>query len=138
MARFQSLLYDRHWYQRMRGRANEGATDGTVVSDDVAELTRQVQQLKEERDFLLVHSRNLEVEIRRVAREPGRVRDLEQRLADAEARLRHVSVVHTAKWLILQPDVAFRRIYRRLRDGVVWLTLERYRVLRLKLRRFGA
>jgi len=138
MARVQSLLYDRQRYQPMTGKPVAETTDGSVVSDDVAELTRQLELLKGERDFLLVHSRNLEVEIRRVAREPARVRDLEQRLADAEARLRHVSVVHTAKWLILQPDVALRRIYRRLRDGVVWLTLERYRVLRLKLRRFGA
>lgn len=112
--------------------------DGTVVSDDVAELTRQLELLKGERDFLLLHSQNLEVELRRVAREPGRVRDLEQRLADAESRLRQVSVVHTAKWLILRPDAALYRIYRRLRDGVLWLTRERYRVLRLKLRRFGA
>jgi len=115
-----------------------GATDGTVVPDDTAELTRQLEQLKEERDYLLVHSQNLEAELRHIAREPARVRDLEQRLADAESRLRQVSVVHTGKWLILRPDAALYRIYRRLRDGVLWLTLERYRVLRLKLRRFGA
>ena len=109
-----------------------------TVTDDVAELARLIAQLKEERDFLLVHSQNLEIELRRVAREPGRVRELEQRLADAEARLRKVSVVHTGKWLILSPDVALRRIYRRLRDGVLWLTRERFRVLRLKLRRSRA
>ncbi len=106
--------------------------------DAIAELTRQLEQLKEERDYLLVHSQNLEVELRRAVRDPARIRDLEQRLADAETRLRHVSFVHTGKSLFLQPDVALRRIYRRLRDGAVWLMRERYRVLRLKQRRFRA
>ena len=108
------------------------------MSDGGAELTREIEQLKKERDYLLVHSQNLEAELRHAVREPGRVRQLEQRLADLEARLRRVSVVHTAKWLILEPDVALRRIYRRLRDGVVWLMRERYRVFRLKQRRFRA
>jgi hypothetical protein len=121
-------------YQQMTGTAHGVATNRPVVSDDVAGLTRQVEQLKEERDYLLAHSQNLEVELRRVAREPGRVRDLEQRLADAESRLRQVSVVHTGKWLVLRPDAALRRIYRMLRDGVGWRLLERYRRYRLKRR----
>ena len=108
------------------------------MTDVAAELTRQIAQLMEERDYLLVHSQNLEVELRRVALEPSRVRDLEQRLADADSRLRRVSVVHTAKWLILEPDVALKRIYRRLRDGIVYRWRERCRVLLLKRRRSGA
>ena len=108
------------------------------MSDEVAELARQIAQLKEERDYLFVHTQNLEGELRRAVREPGRIRDLEQRLADAEARLRHVSFVHTGKSLFLQPDVALRRIYRRLRDGAVWLMRERYRLFRLKQRRHRA
>ena len=117
----------------------EGVSHGDAVSDDVAELTRQLAQLKEERDYLLVHSQNLEVELRRVAlRARPRIRELEQRLADAEAVLRRVSFVHMAKWLILEPDAALLRIYRRLRDGVVWRVRERYRVFRLKQRRSGA
>jgi hypothetical protein len=106
---------------------------GSEASDDVAELTRQLERVKSERDYLLVHSRNLEAELRHAAREPARVRDLEQRLAHAESCLRQVSVVHTAKWLILRPDAAWPRIWRRLRDGAWWLIRERYRVLRLKL-----
>lgn len=108
------------------------------VPHDVAELTRQIERLKEERDYLLVHSRNLEVELRRVFLQPGRMRELEQRLAVTEARLRRVSVVHMAKWLVLEPDVALQRVYRRLRDGAFWRARERYRLFRLKQRRSGA
>lgn len=118
--------------------SQEGAPDGEAASQDVALLTGQLEQLKKERDTLLVHSQNLEAELRHAAREPARVRDLELRLADAEARLRRVSVVHAGKWLLLEPDAALYRVYRRLRDGVLWLVRERYRLLRLKLRRFGA
>lgn len=116
----------------------EGVSQGGSVPDDVAELTRQIEQLKEEREYLLVHSQNLEVELRRVARDPARVRDLEQRLAVAEAVLRRVSFVHMGRWLILEPDAALLRVYRRLRDGVFWRARERYRVFRLKQRRSGA
>ena len=105
---------------------------------DAEALTGQIDQLKEERDYLLVHSRNLELELRRVAVAGVRIRELERMLADAEARLRRVSAVHMAKWLILEPDVAARRIYRRLRDGVAWRARERLRLLRLKQRRSGA
>ncbi len=122
----------------MTERAHEGAADAGAVTDDAAELTRQLAQLKEERDYLLAHSQNLEVELRRVARDPARVRDLEQRLAVAEAVLRRVSFVHMARWLILEPDAALLRVYRRLRDGVFWRARERYRVFRLKQRRSGA
>ena len=108
------------------------------MTDDAAELTRQLAQLKEERDYLLVHSQNLEIELRRVAREPARVRELEQRLAVSEAVLRRVSFVHMGRWLILEPDVALKRVYRRLRDNVFWRARERYRVFRLKQRRSGA
>ena len=110
----------------------------TETGELVAGLTRQIDQLKEERDYLLAHSRNLELELRRVALAGVRVRELERMLADAEARLRRVSAVHMAKWLILEPEVAARRIYRRLRDGVAWRVRERFRVLRLKHRRSGA
>lgn len=108
------------------------------VTDDVSGLTRQVEQLKEERDYLLAHSRNLELELRRVAVAGLRVRELERMLAEAEARLRRVSGLHMAKWLILEPDVAARRIYRRLRDSVAWRARERFRLLRLRHRRSGA
>jgi hypothetical protein len=115
---------------------NENATD--LGSEDAGRLLRQVAQLKEERDYLLAHSRNLELELRRVAREPARIRELEQRLAVAEAVLRRVSFVHMGRWLILEPDVALKRVYRRLRDGVFWRARERYRVFRLSQRRSGA
>lgn len=118
----------------MMETAPPGAARSLLESDDVAELTRQLELMKTERDYLLVHSRNLEAELQHRAGEPGRVRDLEQRLAHAESCLRQVSVVHTAKWLILRPDAAWPRIWRRLRDSVWWLIRERYRVLRLKLR----
>ncbi len=114
----------------------EASGDETPVPADVAELQRRVLQLKEERDYLLAHSRNLEVELRRVALQPAGVRDLEQRLAAAEARLRKVSVTHTARWLLADPEAALRSLYRRFRDGALWLGGERFRVLRLKLRRF--
>lgn len=104
------------------------------MTEDVAALQRQVAQLKEERDYLLAHSRNLEFELRRVAVASNRVRELERLLADAESRLRRVSAVHMAKWLILEPDDALRRIYRRLRDRVVWPVREHVRVYRLKRR----
>jgi hypothetical protein len=110
------------------------AERGFAATDEVAELRRRLEELAAERDHLLVHSRNLEAELRSRAREPGRARDLEQRLAHAESCLRQVSVVHTAKWLILRPDAARPRIWRRLRDSAWWLVRERYRVLRLKLR----
>jgi predicted nucleic acid-binding Zn-ribbon protein len=108
------------------------------LQHDTAEMQRQLAQLKEERDYLLAHTQNLEVELRRVALEPARIRDLEQRLADAEARLRRVSAVHMAKWLVLEPDVAAKRIYRRLRDGLAWRTRRRLRALGLRDRSSGA
>jgi hypothetical protein len=108
-----------------------------MTVEDVGELTRQLAQLKEERDFLLAHSRNLELELRRVAVASARVRELERLLMDAESRLRRVSGVHTAKWLLLEPHVAFRRIGRRVRDRL-WPLRERVRILRLKYRRSGA
>jgi hypothetical protein len=112
----------------------EGVSKGDTASPDIADLQRQNALLREERDYLLVHSRNLEIELRRVAAAAARIRELEQRLADAQARLRRVSVVHMAKWLVLEPDVALKRVYRRLLDGVAWRARERYRVLRLKQR----
>jgi hypothetical protein len=111
----------------------EGVQD-VVLGEDAAELRRQLEAVAAERDYLLVHSRNLEAELRDRARDPGRVRDLEQRLAHAESCLRQVSPVHMAKWLILRPDAAWPRVWRRLRDGAWWRIRERYRVLRLKLR----
>ena len=113
-------------------------TEATVGPDDVAELTRRAEQLQQERDYLLVHSRNLEVELRRFALQPSRVRELEERLAATEARLRRVSFVSMARWLILEPDVAGRRLYRRIRDGAFWRLRERYRVFRLARRRTRA
>jgi hypothetical protein len=110
------------------------AVRGLDAPDDAAELRRRLELVTAERDHLLAHSRNLEAELRYRAREPSRVRDLEQRLAHAESCLRQVSVVHTAKWLILRPDAAALRIWRRLRDGVGWRIRERYRVLRLRWR----
>ncbi len=112
--------------------------DEAAASADLVDLQRRLAQLKEERDYLLAHSRNLEVELRRAALQPGTVRDLEQRLADAEARLRRASVTHTARWLLVDPEGASRSIYRRFREGVLWRAGERFRVLRLKLRRLGA
>ena len=106
------------------------------MTDDGAELTRQLAQLKEERDYLLAHSRNLELELRRVAVATARIHELERLLADAESRLRRVSPVHMAEWLILQPRAAARRIGRQLRDRVVWRAREGYRLLRLKQRGF--
>lgn len=123
--------------QRMiEKKPEDGVSHG--APGELAELTRELDCVKAERDYLLVHSRNLELELRRVAVAGARVRELERMLADAEARLRRVSAVHMAKWLILEPEVAARRIYRRLRDGVAWRVRERFRVLRLKHRRSGA
>jgi hypothetical protein len=110
------------------------AVRGFVAPEDVAELRRELERITAERDHLLIHSRNLEAELRHRGREPGRLRDLEERLAHAESCLRQVSVVHTAKWLILRPDAAWPRIWRRLRDSAWWTIRERYRVLRLKWR----
>ena len=104
------------------------------MTDDGAELTRQLAQLKEERDYLLAHSRNLELELRRVAVTSARIHELERLLEAAEARLRHVSPVHMAKWLILQPRPAARRIGRPLRDRVLWRVRDGYRRFRLKQR----
>jgi hypothetical protein len=118
----------------MMETAPKDAARTFVESADAAELTRQLEVVTAERDYLLVHSRNLETELRLRAREPGRVRELEQRLAHAESCLRQMSVVHAAKWLILRPDAAWPRIWRRLRDGAWWRIRERYRVLRLKWR----
>ena len=112
--------------------------DAALVPQEVADLVRQIEQLREERDHLLAHSQNLEAELRRAAREPARIRDLEERLAVAEAQLRKVSVVHTARWLVLQPDKAAVRVYRKLRDGLGWRILERYRRFRLRRRQAKA
>jgi hypothetical protein len=110
---------------------------GSELEHEGTEAAR-IAQLKQERDYHLAHSRNLELELRRVSVASARIRELERLLAGAESRLRRVSVMHTAKWLILEPDVAFRRIYRRLRDRVLWPIRERVRVYRLRHRRFGA
>ena len=115
-----------------------GAGQRMMEKQPENELTRELERVKAERDYLLVHSRNLELELRRVAVAAARIRELERMVADGEARLRRVSAVHMAKWLILEPDVAARRIYRRLRDGVGWRARERLRLLRLKHRRSGA
>src|SRR4029078_13101309 len=93
-------------YPGMTKATPDEATKESVASEDVAALTLQLEQLKTERDYLLAHSRNLEDELRHLAREPTRVRELEQRLAETEARLRTVSVVHARRWLGLEPDAA--------------------------------
>lgn len=109
--------------------AARGASAG-----EAEDLIRRIERLTEERDHLLAHTRNLEAQLRSVARDPARIRDLEQRLAQAEALLRHISVVRMARWLVLQPDAALQRVGRKLRDGVGWLVLDRYRRFRLKQR----
>jgi hypothetical protein len=122
----------------MPARGTREPVEGEALKADASDLVRQVEQLREERDHLLAHTHNLEAELRRVARDPARIRDLEERLAMAEAQLRKVSFVHTARWLVLQPDKAAVRVYRKLRDGVGWMILERYRRFRLRRRQSKA
>jgi chromosome segregation ATPase len=109
-------------------------SETAAAPDELAELTRRIAQVEQERDFLRVHTQNLEAELRQAKRDPGRIRELEQLLAEADARLRTVSVVHTARWLVLQPHAALLRLRRRFRETVGWRVAHRLRVLRLKLR----
>jgi hypothetical protein len=138
MASAQGVRYHRVEHPMTRGRTTEEPVEGSAVEADASDLAREVARLREERDHLLTHSRNLEAELRRVSREPARIRDLEERLAMAEEQLRNVSFVHTARWLVLQPDKAAARVYRKLKDGVGWTIRERYRRFRLKWRRSRA
>lgn len=101
-----------------------------------AELESQFAQLKQERDSLLAHSRNLEFELRRRGRESAQVRELERRLAEAEARLRQVSFVAMGRWLLLQPRRAFGSLYRRFRQSVPFLLLKPFPAVRRTVRRF--
>jgi len=78
-----------------------------------SEPSRRLEQLEQERDFLLRHGQNLEVELRRLGRLRGRVRELESLLGEAEERLRRVESVYRAWWL-LEPYRAVRRFLRRL------------------------
>jgi len=110
----------------------------TEAEPDAAGLARRLEEVTRERDSLLVHTHNLEAELRRRGREPARLRDLEERLARTEAALRRVSVVPFAKWLLLQPAAALRRAYRILRDGPLWRAREQYRLFRLRQRRSRA
>ena len=79
-----------------------------------SELSRRLGQLEQERDFLLRHGQNLEVELRRLGRLRGRVRELESLLGEAEERLRRVESMYLA-WRLLEPFRAVRRFLRRLR-----------------------
>jgi hypothetical protein len=118
----------------MTGQPGPETTEHADAAGAGAESSKEMERLREERDHLLAHTRNLEAQLRSAARDPARIRDLEQRLAQAEALLRHISVVRMARWLVLQPDAALQRVGRKLRDGVGWLVLDRYRRFRLKQR----
>ena len=106
--------------------------DSGAAGETIAALLRRNEQLQEERDFLLAHSRNLEGQLRSHAIAPGVIRDLEQRLAHAEGRLRRVSVVGMGTWVLLNPRAALRRMYRRLSDGILWRIGDRQRRLRIQ------
>jgi hypothetical protein len=111
-------------------------TDEHATASGRTELEDQIAQLKSERDSLLVHSQNLEVELRRLGRQSARVRELERMLADAEARLRQVSFVSAGRWAVLQPRRALGRMYRRCRQSVPFLLLKPFPAVRRTLRRF--
>jgi hypothetical protein len=117
--------------------SRQDAAAEPAASDDVAALLRsELARLKEERDSLLVHSRNLEAELRRRGRETAQLRDLERRLAEAEARLRQVSFVSMGRWLLLQPRRALGSLYRRFRQSVPFLLLKPFPAVRRTVRRF--
>lgn len=116
--------------------SDETAAAEAAVSDEAGDLGSQLARLKEERDSLLVHSRNLEAELRRRGKESAQVRELERRLAEAEARLRQVSFVGTGRWLLLQPHRALRSMYRRFRQTVPFLLLKPFPGVRRTVRRF--
>jgi hypothetical protein len=101
-------------------------------------LARRLEDVTTERDYLRAHAQNLEAELRRRGREPAQLRDLQERLARAEGLLRRISVVHRARWLMLDPGAALRGAYRLLREGPVWRVRERYRLFRLRQRRSRA
>lgn len=105
---------------------------------DVEALTRRLEEMTRERDYLAAHTQNLEAELRWRGRDPAQIRDLQERLARAEALLRRVSVVHRARWLLLDPAAALRGAYRLLREGALWRVRERYRLFRLRQRRSRA
>lgn len=105
---------------------------------DLAELTRQIEELKQERDYLLVHSQNLETELRERGRDTARLHELQARLDDAEWRLGHVSVVSAGVWLLLRPRRALGRAYRLFRERIPWLARKRVPALERMLRRHRA
>lgn len=83
-----------------------------------------VEQLKLERDFLLVHSQNLEAELRHLKEQSARLNELEHRLAEAGTGIDP------------GPHHSLRRLYRRFRETVPFLLLKPFPSVRRALRRF--
>ena len=87
-----------------------------TTSDDLASLRRQVEQLREERDHLLVHTQGLEAELRR--------------LRTPSLRGTDPGALHPGRFL--------RRTYRLFRESVPWRVLRRFPGLRRRLARLRA
>ena len=88
--------------------------EGATAADDAAELARQLEQVKRERDYLLVHSGNLEAELRHLQEAPAS---------------------GTAPGFAQKPRHALRRLYRICRESGPWLMTRPFPRLRRTLRR---
>lgn len=107
----------------------ELASESRRPPDDLSELSRRMEQLEQERDYFACHSRNLEIELRRLARLRSRIRELEGMLCQADARLRELetalrlagnsypAAIQRGLWWALERYPALHRAVRRLTLG---------------------
>ena len=87
------------------------------LSEELSELSRRLENLEHEREFLILHTRNLEREMQRLARDKT---ELETMLRDSIET--HRAVVSSRSWhlmcTVLAPYRAVRRGLRRLSGTV--------------------
>ena len=108
-----------HGVERL-DRSHEGCTP--PIDEAAASLEGRLERLERDREFLLLHSRNLERELRRLARRRERAdADPGWDALESEARLVAVTaayeaVVTSRTWRAFAPYRALRRwVLRRLR-----------------------
>jgi hypothetical protein len=91
-----------------------------MTTDGAESVAARLERLEREREFLLVHSRNLERQLHRLARQrdresgrssasAGRARELEAQLVEATGA--HMALVNSRTWRAFAP-------YRALREWV--------------------
>jgi hypothetical protein len=84
------------------------------IDEAAASLEARIERLEGDREFLLLHSRNLELELVRLTRRRERTRELEARLV--EVTRHYQAVISSRMWRAFAPYRAVRGwVLRRFR-----------------------